>query len=205
MAIRRATFERIKMSDRWRGVLSDDFAVMRAMQQNNLQIYFVPQCLIASIDDCSFAETLEFTTRQMIITRVYAAHFWLASLFGSLIFTFTFYLLLIVILWRLIVGESIWLPLAFLLLIFALGAWKARLRLEAVKLVLKNYQNELNQSFWSQIYLFPLSPPLYLYNSLCAAVTRKIVWRGIGYELKSPTETVIVSQTDSSETLTKVE
>ena len=37
---------------------------------------------------------------------------------------------------------------------------------------------------------------LYLYNALAAALSRRITWRGITYELKSPTETVILSRDD---------
>lgn len=203
MAMRRATFERIKMNDRWRGTLSDDFTVTTAMRENELKIRFVPQCLIASFQDCSFAELLEFTTRQMKITRVNASHYWLASLFGGLLFTLTFYSLLLVIFWRIAAGESVWLPLFFFLTIFALGAYKAYLRLEAVKLILKDYGRELKQSFWRQIIFFPLSPPIYLYNALNAAVSTTITWRGIVYEMKAPNETVVLSSPKSAPELAK--
>lgn len=193
MAIRRPTFERLKLLERWRGTLSDDFTAMTAMRENNLQIRFVPQCLVPSFTDASAREMLEFTTRQMKITRVYAGHFWVASLFGGLIFTLTFYGLLLLTIWNIIAGESFWLPLLLVLIIFALGAYKAQVRLEAVKLVLKDYGRELKESSWAQIYLFPLTPPVYFYNGICAAVSRRINWRGIVYEMKSPTQTAVIS------------
>jgi hypothetical protein len=40
--------------------------------------------------------------------------------------------------------------------------------------------------------LWPVASLLFLYNAL-AAISRRIKWRGITYELKSPTETVILS------------
>ena len=40
--------------------------------------------------------------------------------------------------------------------------------------------------------LWPLASLIYLYNALCALFSRRIEWRGITYELKSPTETVII-------------
>jgi hypothetical protein len=46
----------------------------------------------------------------------------------------------------------------------------------------------------AQVTLWPLASVLYLYNGLAAAVSRRITWRGITYELKSPTETVILSR-----------
>ena len=74
------------MRDHWAGTLSDDFAVTRVMKENGLAIRFVPQALVASVHDCSFREMLEFTTRQMKITRVYAPDLWKLSLFGSALF-----------------------------------------------------------------------------------------------------------------------
>ena len=195
-AIRRETFEKIKMPERWQGTLSDDFAMTRALKENNLSIHFVPQCLTPSVEDCSFAELLEFTTRQMKITRVYAPHFWRLSLIGAFLFTGVFSALLVLTIWRALGGESFWLPLLFVFVIFILGAAKAWLRLKAVKLVLTDYKRELNKSFLSQILLWVITPPVYLYNCLCAAFSRKIIWRGIRYDLKSPTETVIISPND---------
>lgn len=86
MAIRRDIFEKLDIREKWRGVLSDDFAVTRAMREANLPIVFVPQALTASVENCSFRELLEFTTRQMKITRVYAPHLWVMSFFGSFVF-----------------------------------------------------------------------------------------------------------------------
>ena len=82
MAIRRDEFEKLGMREKWCGTLSDDFAVTRTVKEANLPIYFVPNCLTASVEGCTFRELLEFTTRQMKITRVYAPHLWKASLLG---------------------------------------------------------------------------------------------------------------------------
>jgi hypothetical protein len=40
--------------------------------------------------------------------------------------------------------------------------------------------------------LWPLASLLFLGNAVAAAMSRRVVWRGITYELKSPTETVII-------------
>jgi len=45
---------------------------------------------------------------------------------------------------------------------------------------------------WAHLLLWPLTAVLFLYNALAAAASRRIVWRGITYELKSPTETEII-------------
>ena len=90
MAIRREHFEKLNISEKWRGVLSDDFTITRAMKEANLPIYFVPQALTVSVEDCTFKELLEFTTRQMKITRVYSPNLWISSFIGSFLFNLVF-------------------------------------------------------------------------------------------------------------------
>ncbi len=192
MAMRRGTFERLGISEKWRGVLSDDYAVTRAVKKANLPVYFVPRALTASIEDYSFRQVAEFTTRQMKITRVYAARLWIASFVGSFLFSAVFWSGVFLLFFTF--GWQFWLTLLFLLIIFALGAGKAWIRLSAVKLVLKDYEKHLNRSFWWQITLWTISPLLFFYNDFAALLSRRIRWRGIEYELKSPSETVIISE-----------
>jgi cellulose synthase/poly-beta-1,6-N-acetylglucosamine synthase-like glycosyltransferase len=197
-AIRRATFERLNMLEEWRGTLSDDFTMTRTLRRARLPIYFVPRCLIASHEDCGFRELLEFTTRQMKITRVYAPHLWKAALLGSLLFTLVFFGGIVLVVARAALGLSFIVPLALLSTVYLLGVWKAWLRLRAVSLPLAPHVAELRRDFPAQLLLWPLASALYLHNTLSAAFSRHIAWRGITYELKSPTETVIISDQQSA-------
>lgn len=199
-AIRRETFEGLNMRERWRGTLSDDFTVMRVLRGAGLPIYFVPACLTASIEDCNFRELLEFTTRQLKITRVYASHFWKAVLIGSILFVSVFFGGLALVLARALLGHAYLLPLVLLGLIYLLGAGKAYLRLRAVSLPLEKYQAQLSKGMLAHLLLWPLTSVLYLYNAMAAARSRRINWRGITYELKSPAETVIMPHTRATET-----
>jgi len=194
MAMRRDTFERLGIREKWRGALSDDYAVMRAMREANLPVYFVPRALAPSIEDYSFSQVAEFTTRQMKITRVYAPALWIASFVGSFLFSAVFWTNVLLLFFA--SGWHFWLTLLFLPVIFALGAAKAWIRLNAVKLVLKDYEKQLNRSFWWQITLWTISPLLFFFNDSAALFSRRIVWRGIEYELKSPVETVIISRNE---------
>ena len=192
MAIRRDVFDKLDMREKWRGTLSDDFAVTRTMKAANLPIYFVPNCLTASVEDCTWRELLEFTTRQMKITRVYAPHLWKASFLGSFLFNSVFVWGIFIIAFYSINTFAFWVAVASLSLVSAFSIGKAWLRLNAVKLVLKNYEKELSKQFWTQNTLWILSPALFFYNAFRALLSRKIVWRGIGYELKSPDKTIII-------------
>jgi cellulose synthase/poly-beta-1,6-N-acetylglucosamine synthase-like glycosyltransferase len=68
-AIRRETFERLNVREKWKGTLSDDFTVTRVMSEAGLKIYFVPQALTPTVENCSLAEMFEFTNRQMKIEK----------------------------------------------------------------------------------------------------------------------------------------
>ncbi len=192
MAIRRETFDKLGMPERWRGTLSDDFALTRALREAKLPICFVPNCLTASLDDCSLAELFEFTTRQIKITRVYAAQLWKIVLVTNLFFVLVFFGGIALVILRAAFGFSYALPLMFVLCIYALGSAKAYVRLQAIALPLAAYRAQLRRDAFAHVFWWPLASALYLYNALQAARSRRIEWRGIVYELKSPTETVII-------------
>jgi cellulose synthase/poly-beta-1,6-N-acetylglucosamine synthase-like glycosyltransferase len=193
-AIRRTTFERAGVLEEWLGAVSDDFAMMRALRRAQLPIHFVPDCLTATHEDCSFHELLEFTTRQLKITRVYAPHFWQIVLFSNLLFVLIFFGGLVLFITRAALGLSFMWPLIFILVIYALGSLKAHLRWRAITLALAQYKTELRRDAFAQLFLWPLASLLYLYNALAALFSRRIRWRGITYELKSPKETVIMKR-----------
>jgi cellulose synthase/poly-beta-1,6-N-acetylglucosamine synthase-like glycosyltransferase len=193
-AIRRTTFERLGVAERWHGTVSDDFTLTKVLQEAKLPIHFVPHCLIASFDDCSCRELLEFTTRQLKITRVYASHLWKAVLLGSLFFVLVFFGGIALLIARAALGLPIMAPVVLLSILFVLGAAKSWIRLRAVSLALANYDSPLRQGILAHLALWPLASALFLYNALAAVFSRRINWRGTSYELKSPTEAVIIAR-----------
>jgi ceramide glucosyltransferase len=191
-AIRREAFDRIKVSAAWRGTVSDDFAMTRALRKASLPIKFVPQCLTPSFDDCVFRKLFEFTTRQLKITRAYASHLWKAVLIGNALFGLAFFGGIVLVVARAVLGLSFLAPSVTLSIIFLLGALKSFMRLRAVSLVIKNPRTHSYGTTLAHLILWPLASLLFLYNALAAAVSRRITWRGITYKLKSPRETVII-------------
>lgn len=193
MAIRRDHFDRVNIREKWKGTLSDDFAVTRAMRAAGLPIVFVPQALTASVEDCSFTELLEFTTRQMKITRVYATELWVLSFVGSGLFN----IVLIAAFLTAVLSKqndlAVFVSIVAITAVSVFSTGKAWLRLKAVKLALPDHRKQLELQFWTQITLWLLTPALFFYNSLAALLSRRMYWRGIRYELKSPSETVIIA------------
>jgi cellulose synthase/poly-beta-1,6-N-acetylglucosamine synthase-like glycosyltransferase len=193
-AIRRETFDDRKVIDYWQGTVSDDFALTRALHEGELPIKFVPQCLTASLEDCTVSELIEFTNRQLKITRAYAAHLWQGIFLGSAFFVMVFFGGIALVVVRALLGLSFATPLVLVLIIFALGSMKSHFRLRAVSLVVPDRRIHSFGTTLAHLTLWPLASLLFLCNGLAAAVSRRITWRGITYELKSSTETVILSR-----------
>ena len=185
-AMRRDVFERLDMRERWRGTLSDDFAVTRVIKEAGMQIRFVPFALTRSHGDCALHECLEFTTRQMKLTRVYQPHLWLLSFFGSGLFTVVMLLSFLIVLLSRQNSLLVWAAIATLVLVSLFSIAKAWLRLAAVRMVIP----EVRKQTFAQLTLWLLAPPLFFYNCICALLSRRMRWRGVTYELVSEKETL---------------
>jgi len=192
-AIRRETFQKLNVVERWRGSVSDDFTITRVLHEARMPIKFVPQCLTPSVHRSTWGELVEFTTRQIKITRVYAPHLWKSVFIGSLIFVLTFFGGIVLVAGRIAFGLSFLTPFALLLLIFAMGAAKSHLRLRAVTLVVTDERMRAWPTALAHACLWPLASLLFLINAIAAMASRRITWRGITYELKSAKETMIIS------------
>ncbi len=194
MAIRRDTFEQLEMRERLKGTVSDDFTITRVVKAAAKEVYFVPQALTPSIENCSIRELFEFTNRQMKITRVYAPKLWLLSFFGSGLFNFIM-AGSIAILFIYPVKTIPWMAAAFTLVsVTALSIAKAWLRLTAVKLVLPGHLGEIDRQTFSQLTLWAFTPAIFFINSAAALVSRRIKWRGTAYEMVSPNETRLIER-----------
>jgi len=194
MALTREMFERLDIKTCWKGVLSDDFAVTKAVQDAGLELEFVPRALCASFEHQTLAEMLEFTTRQMKITRVYSPGLWLLSMFGSKLFCSV----MIASIGILLTSELGGLPMAAAIITLALVTVftlaKAFIRLRAVRFTLSDHETLLAKQVIPQCVLAFVTPPIFLVNTILALFSRRIRWRGTVYELKSPSETVIIRE-----------
>jgi len=193
-AIKRQRFEELRILNSWKGAVSDDYALTRALQNNGLRIVFAPECLVPSSPTFNFKSFLEFTNRQLIITRIYAPKLWWVAFIGHLFYCAA--ILMGIASW--FVGSMMGLPsvqflvLALILPIFA--SVRGVLRLVAVLELLPELREQLLSEGWVWVLLAPLVPFVYLYNALVAMFTRKITWRGIRYELISPLRTRIIAR-----------
>ncbi|MBO0859017.1 MAG: glycosyltransferase [Chloracidobacterium sp.] len=189
MAIRRENFEKIGVKERWEGALSDDYALTSAVHEHGQRIKFAPQCLVTSRLEATFKDLLEFTTRQMRITRVYSPRVWRLAFFSHTLFNLAFW------------GGLLWLGASCLIgrpsrslgillaCIFLLGSITSSMRaVVAARLLGPGCVGK----WWAYLSFGPIVSLVYFYNVIASARITRIVWRGIGYDLISPSETVIL-------------
>jgi cellulose synthase/poly-beta-1,6-N-acetylglucosamine synthase-like glycosyltransferase len=192
-AIRRLRFEEIRAAEFWRGSVSDDYSLTNALRHAGYKIEFVPECLVPSLGDLDLHGLLEFTTRQLIITRVYAPRLWKIAALGHVFYCAA-----------LLLGLALWVGsffsgrpgihfLILILLLLGLAAVRGMLRLAAVLDLLPEWRETLLAYAWAWTLLAPIVPFVYAYNATVAAFSRRIRWRGIRYELVSPRQTHIIS------------
>jgi ceramide glucosyltransferase len=192
-AIRRSVFDQVGVMEEWQNSASDDWSMTRALQHAGCSIMFVPDCLTLSYVETDFASLLEFTNRQILITRVYAEDIWRLGVITHVLYclTLTFGALLTL---RDVVATVPAVHLATLTFLpVLLAIIRSGLRLAGVTEVLPAVRSQLMGQAWIYLLLTAVIPFLYLLNFITSLVTRKIRWRGTTYELISPQQTRILA------------
>jgi ceramide glucosyltransferase len=191
-AIRRSVFEGIGVLEEWRTSVSDDYSLTHALERAGRSIFFVPECLTVSFVETDMSGLLEFTNRQILITRVYAEKIWRAAAGTHLLYCVTVVLGLALAV-REFINERPALHIAALLFfILLLSAIRASLRVVAVTEILAASKAQIMSQAWVNIALPAAIPFLYLVNFAHSLLTRKIRWRNVHYELISASQTRII-------------
>lgn len=192
-AIRREMFERARVLESWEGAVSDDWALTNALERAGLHILFVPECLAPTVADVTPEQLVEFTNRQLILTRVYSPRRWALAGFTHLSYCITLVYAAVTILVRMFAGFS-WAGLFLLaFLIVLLSAAKGAFRIVALQDILPDWRAKIDEISWIWVAFAPLVPALFLLNFIVSAFERRIQWRGVRYELVSDTQTRVLS------------
>jgi zinc transporter ZupT len=135
---------------------------------------------------------MEFTDRQILITRVYSPKMWGAAAVTHLLFCVTILTGVILTFTHLISGRPAMQFAALTFLPLLLAAIRAALRVTAAQEMLPQIKSQIQQQSWIHLVLGVFIPYLYLANFAASAFGRRIRWRGISYELVSPQQTRIL-------------
>lgn len=219
MATRRDIFERARVRESWERSADDDLALTTAIKKLGLRIHFVPQCLVASHGDATLPEIVEWTNRQLILTKVYYPQLWMRGIVRAIVLTVWLVAFLIAacsaaythdteMVKAVIAGMSL-LVVELTFLFQAQGLWSKLLRANMTQQQLaadvkekcelyaniheqQSLQQAYNRSLWRFTAVLPLAHLVLPWMTLYSLITNRITWRGITYELRSPTETVII-------------
>src|SRR5712691_9501642 len=185
-AIRREIFEQSGVMDEWRNSVSDDYSLTRALERNNRLIVFIPECLTLSYVETDFHGLLEFTNRQILITRVYAERVWAPAAATHLLYCVTLLLGVILILSDFFEQRPAFHIATLTFLPVLLSAIRSSIRLIGVTEALPAGRSQITGQAWIYVLLTVLVPFLYTVNFVNSLITRKIRWRSMAYELIRP-------------------
>ena len=188
-AIRRATFDQSGVLDEWKNSVSDDYSLTRALERTGRSIVFIPESLTLSYVETDFTGLLEFTNRQILITRVYASKMWRSAALTHLVYCLTLSLGCYLILATLVAGRPALHLVILTFLPLLLSSIRGGLRLTGVIEALPKARTQIMGVAPVYVLLPVFLPFLYLANFANSLLTRKIRWRGVLYELISPQQT----------------
>jgi ceramide glucosyltransferase len=192
-AIRRSVFDQSGVAEEWRHSVSDDYSMTRALERAGRSIVFLPECIVPSFVETDFTGLMEFTNRQVLITRVYAQKMWAIAAGTHLLYCLSLVLGTLLTLGTFLAARPAF-PLAALTFLPVLLAMiRGALRAAGVSEVLPAYRAQIASQAWIYVLLTAFIPFFYLVNFLASLTTRKIRWRGVTYELVTPEQTRIVS------------
>lgn len=188
MAIPREVFRKAGVENAWHGALSDDYALTHAVRRAGYQVRFVPESIVVSRGRVGLWELMAWCARQLAITRVYWPNLW--RLAGGSQVVFVFFLLGGT--GAAASGET---AVAAVLILVLLLSWVGGVvRAQAIRHLLPQWNDRLRHYRWTYVLLAPLTSFLTVYAFTASALSRRIHWRGREYEMRSPTETVIIGR-----------
>ena len=191
-AIRRSVFDEVRVFDEWHHSVSDDYSMTRALERAGRSIIFVPECLTPTYVDVDFRGLLEFTNRQILITKVYSKKNWASGAAMHLLYCGTLLLGLEVTLSNVLATLPAFHLVMLTFLPMLLAAIRGGLRVAGATEVLPALRAHIVGQAWMYIVLGVFIPYLFLLNFAVSLFTRKIRWRGVTYELISPQQTRIL-------------
>jgi cellulose synthase/poly-beta-1,6-N-acetylglucosamine synthase-like glycosyltransferase len=191
-AIRRSVFEQSGALDEWKNSVSDDYSLTTALERTNRSIVFLPECLTLSYVETDFQGLLEFTNRQILITRVYAEKVWGPAAGTHLLYCLTLLFGALLILGDVLAQRPVFHLVTLTFLPLLLSAIRSSLRLIGVTEAIPGARSQITGQAWIYVLLTLFIPFLYLVNFANSLTTRKIRWRGVTYELVGPQQTRVV-------------
>ncbi len=188
-ALPRATLERADVKAFWRGALSDDLQMTRALRAAAIAVHSPRQSLLLSPFSASWREAFAFGRRQYRIVLLHEPLLWafavatLALPLGCGLFA----------LWLALHGDPA--GLAFLIAAAALGDMRFRCRRRIVAALWPETAQADLRLYWRvERFLRPLWQGFHLACALGALGSRRISWAGTEYLVRAPQDVDVLAR-----------
>ncbi len=163
-AVRRDLFNNMDVRNVWNNVVTEDFTLTAVIRSHGYKIHFVPNCISLSYFEFNFLSGVEWTTRQLLLSKFYFQRLFIGTLifgiFGFLAFVLLFPLYLIAF-------------LMFGLIIVGITRFIFRLLKINIKI-----------SYFMSLYLIASCVLLFV-NIVMALFSHKLKWRNVTYHILS--------------------
>ena len=193
-ALPRATLERIDVRAYWRGALSDDLQMTRALRAARIAVHSPRQSLLLSPLSASWREAFAFGRRQYRIVLLHEPLLW-----GFAVATLALPLACgLAAVWLALHGDPV--GLGFLAGAAALGEMRFRCRRRLVAALWPETKDAELKLYWRvERFLRPVWQGFHLACALGALGSRRISWAGIDYLLRGPQDVVVLSRREADD------
>ncbi len=192
LAVRRSLIEDGNLRQKWSMSIVDDGPIRVAAKQQGLALAFVPSLIMPNREVCDIRFAYSFIRRQLTWTRTYVATLWPLMFAYNLLAmaATTSTSIVIVAAWYTgNVGAMLWTAVAFAMaLLFAVAQYSAidSSARRVVRAQEEPSSRELTCSLIQTPLILTLSAIVGLTASFAATFMRRIVWRGVSYDIDGP-------------------
>jgi len=183
-AIRRETFDKLKIRDAWAGMLSDDLVASNQLRRSGLEVRFDPACVLTSPVDVDAAGMFDFVRRQYRITRHYAFHWWLLALVAATVGNLAWLASMGLLAYAVFARPSIaWLPATALGALYSLVVYRGWAMQSLTAVYSPEHLSALRGVRWWHIWAGPVVAFVQWIALIASAFGNHVKWRSIDYAL----------------------
>jgi ceramide glucosyltransferase len=143
--------------------------------------------------ETDFPGLMEFTNRQILITRIYEQKIWGLAAGTHVLYCLTLLLGALATLSALLASLPAFQIAALTFLPILLSSIRGAMRMAGVMELLPGSRAQIASQGWIYIILGVFISFLYVANFASSVISRRMRWRGVVYELISPEQTRILS------------
>jgi ceramide glucosyltransferase len=183
-ALRRDTFDSLRLREAWRGTLSDDLVASRLLRKAGMVTRFEPVAVVNSPLDLSGRQMFAFLRRQYLIARCYVPLWWALGLCVSTLANLLWLVSAAMLVRGMIDGSvPVWLPLGVCATVYLLSVQRGAVRQSLARTYFPQHYAALRPARRFDIWASPLVNFVNWLGMFGAMFGRHIHWRGLSYQM----------------------